>query len=242
MISTLSNAQVLSMWEQAASQPPARRACYLLVDAESELTSISTFAIGERDRRLLLLRKELFGDDVAGMTDCPECTSRVEVRFQASEVAARESVANVIGTTSSNGFVVRWRLPTCGDLADLSDLSSNDRMRERLLELCVVEAQRDERTVAILECPAPVIDDVCTAMAQADPYGDIRLNLGCPACGHSWDVIFDVEAFVWREIDAWSKRLLREIHTLATAYGWSEREILAMSLRRRAAYLELVGS
>ena len=36
-------------------------------------------------------------------------------------------------------------------------------------------------------------------------------------------------------------RLLGEVHTLARAYHWREAEILAMSSRRRQAYLELAG-
>jgi hypothetical protein len=32
--------------------------------------------------------------------------------------------------------------------------------------------------------------------------------------------------------------LLDEVHVLARAYGWNEREILGLSAARRAAYLE----
>jgi hypothetical protein len=34
---------------------------------------------------------------------------------------------------------------------------------------------------------------------------------------------------------------LREVHTLAWAYGWREADILAMSPARRQFYIELVG-
>ena len=87
-----------------------------------------------------------------------------------------------------------------------------------------------------------MIEDVCRAMSQVDPFGDIRLTLECPACRRSWELMFDIGAFVWREIDAWARRLLREIHALAKAYGWSEHSILEMSAERRSAYLELLGS
>jgi hypothetical protein len=33
---------------------------------------------------------------------------------------------------------------------------------------------------------------------------------------------------------------LRDVHELASAYGWRESEILALSPQRRQAYLELV--
>ncbi|HEX2516118.1 MAG TPA: phage baseplate protein, partial [Chloroflexota bacterium] len=39
-----------------------------------------------------------------------------------------------------------------------------------------------------------------------------------------------------------ARRLLREVHTLARAYGWREAEILALPGRRRQTYLDLVGA
>ncbi|HUD55174.1 MAG TPA: hypothetical protein VMR02_08095 [Terracidiphilus sp.] len=42
------------------------------------------------------------------------------------------------------------------------------------------------------------------------------------------------------QIEARARRLLYEVHTLAAAYGWSEREILSLSAPRRALYLEMV--
>ena len=44
------------------------------------------------------------------------------------------------------------------------------------------------------------------------------------------------------ELATQAKRLLREVHFLARAYGWREADILAMSARRRQAYLEMVGA
>jgi hypothetical protein len=37
-----------------------------------------------------------------------------------------------------------------------------------------------------------------------------------------------------------ARRLLIEVHSLASAYGWSETDILSMSEPRRALYLEMV--
>jgi hypothetical protein len=35
---------------------------------------------------------------------------------------------------------------------------------------------------------------------------------------------------------------MRDVHQLASAYGWSEHDILTMSAGRRQLYLELVAS
>ena len=50
----------------------------------------------------------------------------------------------------------------------------------------------------------------------------------------------DAGGFVWAEIESRARRVLWEVHTLASAYGWSESESLALGDRRRAVYLEMV--
>jgi hypothetical protein len=47
--------------------------------------------------------------------------------------------------------------------------------------------------------------------------------------------------FFWSEISAEARRLLLEVHNLASAYGWSESDILSMSALRRRYYLEMIG-
>jgi hypothetical protein len=49
-------------------------------------------------------------------------------------------------------------------------------------------------------------------------------------------------AFLWAEIEARARRLLREVHILATAYGWTEAEVLSLGENRRARYVERVQS
>ena len=39
---------------------------------------------------------------------------------------------------------------------------------------------------------------------------------------------------------AWAVRLLGEVHELASAYGWREHDVLALSPWRRQAYLQMV--
>ena len=63
--------------------------------------------------------------------------------------------------------------------------------------------------------------------------------LYCPECGHRWHATFDIVSFFWSEIDAWAYRTLHQVHRLASAYGWREADILAMSPWRRQFYLSL---
>ena len=79
-------------------------------------------------------------------------------------------------------------------------------------------------------------------MALADPMAEIRLALNCVGCSNQWEETLDIASFLWTEIASRAKRLLREVHTIASAYGWTEGEILSLSEARRALYLEMVGA
>lgn len=239
-MTSLSHSRLLGIWEQAALQPPARRAFCLLAGVCDDAQIVAALSVGERDRRLFLLRRELFGEQIEGLTECPKCRSRVEVRFGISEIAGDASPAAGPVPLVADGYEIRWRLPTCGDLAELADETAPDRIRERLLERCLLAVRREREEVSLRECPNSAIEGVFAAMAMADPLGDIRLDLGCPECGTTWKSAFDIGAYLWRELDVWARRLLRDVHCLASAFGWSERDILAMSSGRRQMYLDLM--
>ena len=53
---------------------------------------------------------------------------------------------------------------------------------------------------------------------------------------------FDIARFLWAETRRAAAHLLSEIHELASAYGWSEEAIAAMSAQRRSAYMEMLNA
>ncbi|WP_394437033.1 hypothetical protein [Streptomyces sp. SGAir0957] len=144
-----------------------------------------------------------------------------------------------------DGWSVTFRLPTAGDLAAVEAAEPDDpaRARSLLITRCAVAAERDGSPVAVGELPAllpeRVRHRVAEAAAQADPGADVLLNVACPDCGHHTRAELDIASYLWTELDAWARDTLLDVHLLATAYGWSEPEILALSPLRRRYYLEL---
>ena len=78
-------------------------------------------------------------------------------------------------------------------------------------------------------------------MDTLDPQADIRLQLGCPACGHQWELVLDILSYLWEEVNEWANDMLLEIALLARHFSWSEADILNMSHFRRNRYLKLIG-
>jgi hypothetical protein len=237
--------QILSVWEQARTQTHAQRALNLLALAvpTQSAAELTRYSVGRRDRELLGLRERLFGSRLIATTQCPVCREHVEANFAAADISmTAEPSADLFHTFESGGYGLRFRLPECGDLASLDSSTAGLDPRINLLERCVAEARVNGGDVAVHQLPTEVVSALSVKMAELDPQGDVQLALNCPACHHHWTAPFDVVSFLWTEIECWANRLLREVHVLASAYGWRESDILALSDARRRAYLEILQS
>jgi hypothetical protein len=138
-------------------------------------------------------------------------------------------------------YDVRFCLPDSNDLAALAACEDATGAARALLARCVISARLGDEEMPAAQLPPEVLEAVGERMGEADPQGDLRLALNCPACGHAWQEAFDIGQFLWGELNAWAARTLGEVHRLAKAYGWHEADILSMSPQRRQMYLEMVG-
>lgn len=237
----LSASELLGTWEQGLSRPPFQRALTLLAAACPETAdTLAEFSLGQRDACLLTLREWTFGPQLVSLAVCPNCGERLELTFDVADLrVVSESEPGGILSFSRDGYEVHFRLPTCHDLAEAGghDVAA---ARSGLLEQCLLAVyyQGEERPAS--ELSDSIVEAVVEQMAQADPQAEVQLNLSCPVCGHCWPAIFDIEAYFWSEINAWAYRCLRDVHRLASAYGWREADILALNQGRRQFYLDMI--
>lgn len=236
----LSAATLLDVWERGEGQPPPQQALLLLEashpDAPPE--ELAGLPVGRRDGLLLDLRERAFGPHLESVAACPSCGEWLELAFTAADVRPSPPAADAPLTVHLGAYAVTFRLPTTEDLLALTAGAPDPALL--LLARCVEVAERDGAAVAAADLPAHVVAAVEERMEAADPQANVTLALTCPACGHAWEQLFDVAAFLWAEVDAWARRTLAEVHALASAYGWSEREVLGLSAQRRRLYLERV--
>ncbi len=237
--------QLLNVWEQGRFQTPVQRAFSLLALAAPALSGedLAGYGIGRRDRELLGLRERIFGRRMTAGAKCPACGQEIELDFSVADLRGRTvPEAGRMHALQIGEYAVRFRLPTCGDLASLV-ADSNARVNGQkliLLQRCVTEARRNGEPMDASFLPEDATAAVSRRMAELDPQGDIQLSLKCPKCERPWESPLDIVTYLWEELHAWAGRMLREVHALAGAYGWREAEILAMSPGRRQAYLEII--
>lgn len=251
----LSASSLLAAWEDGTPQRPVRKALILLSAAwpQVPLAAFSQMSMGQRDACLLSLREQLFGTRLSGLAKCPKCGEQLELAFLVDDIRAPHSDRNDLAADLASasqifgflaeGYRVRFRLPNSADLLAVTAAADEGATQRSLLRRCVLSVEEDsvDVTESILDdLPEAVEKALSAEMDQADPQGNVQFELNCPACGHQWFLTFDILRYLWHEIDDWARRTLREVHRLASAYGWSEREILALSANRRQMYLEMV--
>jgi hypothetical protein len=239
---------LLEAWERGFGQSPAELGLILLGAALPGVSSqdLARISIGRRDAELLSFREQVFGGLLETLATCPACGERLELSLSAQELRAAMGPAPNLAEASRDElsldvgeYSVRFRLPNTCDLLAVAEKREPDVARSALWDRCVLAAERRGEPTRPEELTADVVDSVLSRMSEADPQADVRLEIACPACSHRWEAAFDILSFLWRELSAWAVRTLHDIHALASAYGWSQQDILALSAGRRRAYLEL---
>ena len=223
-------AELLGAWERSATLAPVEREDALLRLADPGL-ELSRLPVGERDARLLELRELLFGTALDGVAECPRCGEQVEYGLETGALLAGRPEESTLELVVS-GRHLRVRLPTGADLAEAAAAGDLEAARAVLLERCLAGQS--------VVTPSEIVPELSRRLAEVDRLADAHLALACPECRHEWTVVFEVGAWLWAELEAWAWRTLLDVHTLASAYGWSEAEILALGPRREL-YLDLVG-
>jgi uncharacterized protein (UPF0212 family) len=240
----LSASDLLDIWDACQGLRHVQIGLMLLASARPDLTlkELEELKVGRRDQLLIQFREQIFGKEAIGIAECPTCGESLEFAFQTNDLLSEEHLEEKTSIDFSiDGYYVLFRLPASIDLMAISDKADVDHARQILIDRCILSCHHDGNETASDQLTAHVLDAVMQRMSEIDPYGDIALSIICPKCNQESQVAFDIVSFLWREIDARASHLIEEVDALASAYGWSEAEILAMSSRRRQRYLNLVG-
>jgi hypothetical protein len=208
-------------------------------------------AISDRDRLLAAIYRSCFDDHVESDVTCAECGQTSEVRFSLAALVASVMSGGdegrgetVAGPDSSCAYSlpdgVRFRLPTSDDQRAIVGLPVEQR-RVALLRRCILHDGGGEHRTAS-DFSSEVLDRVEAAMAKVGPTLDLDLPTTCHECGAVHDVRFDIQHFMQAAFAHEARFLVREIHYLASTYGWSLREILDLTRDDRRAFVRLVAA
>ena len=227
---------IVEIWERGLYQHRIDRALTILgVLTERPHRELAEMSLEQRDSQLLDWRGRIFGGSLSGYSACPRCDCRVDVSVSVDGLGAPdESEASFFVEVAGTELVVR--MPTSMDLAAAVKCGTVEAARRELARRCVQDGPNGD--------DGGGLDDDALAVVEAELDRRAGISAGvvqvtCPECEHGWELELDVAAFMWREIEILAARLLRDVDVLARRYGWSERDIFALSPARRRFYLEL---
>ena len=232
----LDAADMLVLWERGVRRHALDRSALLAARARPELPAdtIADLPLGEVTASVLRLRTASFGPRISAHVDCEQCRQRLELTLTAPELL--QAMAAPAGPVDVAGWRVR---PVClRDLAAVVHERDGERAARALLARCILDGPADDAAA----WSSAVLSEIEHALEAADPNADLAFDVHCEACGHRGTAQLDVAELLWDEIDARARVLLGEVHVLASAYGWTEREILALTPARRAVYLSMAGA
>jgi len=243
----LTTAETLQVWEEAAGLSPFEKPLRLLAIACSvnDLNQLSHLSIGERDARLLQLREWMFGNTLRNKVSCPKCTEIIEWETDTKDLHLQSFTPSFSVrefSLNEEGYSIQFRLPDSLDIARINRRDSEEAIYRKLISNCIVTIDKDGQQYSPADLPGSVLEALDRKMGEEDPQADLRVNLTCPACRHTWETYFDIAGYLWSEINNWAQRLLQEVYLLAKAFSWSERDILAMSAQRRHLYLKMLNA
>ncbi len=234
---------LLNVWERGLQQSLQQKAFGLLQAArpDSNREQLLRLSVGERDAALLDLRAWLFGDDLEITAICHSCGERLEAGINISGLQfGQAGAAPKAETLIIDGISLHFRAAQVADLLSVSAWHDEAAVRRSLLRACILEALREDgQPVSPLDVPDSALQAVSQRMAQLDPQADLVLAFSCPHCKAESAHVFDIVSLLVKEVHNWAQRMLRDIHALASAYGWSEERILALGPLRRQAYLDM---
>jgi hypothetical protein len=212
---------------------------------------VRALPVGDRDALALQLRKISIGPALDAVLRCPAtgCGDTLELELVVDDVLVppRDDATETYALTLHDGdvaYAVTVRLVSAGDqeIAARTVAADPDAAVRLLLRACVASASCDGVALDAGALPPRVVDQLGQALSVLDRQAEIELDLVCPSCGCASSAQLDASAYVAAELEQRLSGLYAQIHTIARAYHWDERQILALPSERRVRYLALIAA
>ncbi|MFD8014398.1 hypothetical protein [Streptomyces sp. NPDC058955] len=247
-VRALPSGEVLRLWDECRDASSQERALALAAAADDGgAPTHADRPVGRVTALLLRLHQALAGPRMAATVVCPGCRRTVEFAASAEALLGLEDkIVDSPAPLLHGGYEVVWRCPSYRDLQALAEHDGPDdpdRGAVLLLDRCVLSLRHEDDGTSVArgsDLPDSVREALTEAMSAADPLADLLVDLRCPDCELDFTADLDVSAFVWAEVESRGRQLLLDVDALARSYGWSEREVLALSEPRRACYVRII--
>jgi hypothetical protein len=195
-------------------------------------------ALSVPDRRFLMIQlARALGLAFAWSTHaCAACGAHFDFPLDLAELpvtTAGEHYPVTVVTTDRGRLELR--VPTGADQIRLAAVEDDGEAAQLLARLCLSPcAPAEDAAVGALS--AADLAAVDAALEELAPKLPWAVEAPCPECRFANVVPIDAAAWLDRLADGPTA----DVHEIAVAYGWSERDILALTRAQRLKYLALI--
>lgn len=198
----------------------------LVVAEDGAAVEVGALGVADADRLLAALYTALYGDDAECQARCRGCGADYEFRLQLSQLIAAQDRERPGPPADDGSWALpdgrRVRAPRLDDIAAAGDANA-------LVARLVVAGDATADTAAVTDF-----------LERAAPLLSLDLDATCPHCARGETIRFDIAQYLGARLAGERPFLLREVHLLASRYGWGLAEILSLGRADRRAFAALI--
>lgn len=199
---------------------------------EAEL--IWEWPVSQRILELLRIVMQDGADDLTVKLTCDGCDHLMGLSFTWEEFSVRQTKAEEL---QLQGFVLRR--PTGRDQLtwQRQALRHPQQAREAVVKTLMLESGKE---VDDEEMSRERLVEIEQALQDFDPLVNFVVAICCPACKAEANYALDLQEIALKQLQDRQTRLMRDVHSLAQHYHWTEAQILDLPPWRRAQYLSFI--
>jgi hypothetical protein len=197
---------------------------------EADPETVRSLCVADRQflMRQLAVRLGLEEDWLSAT--CQKCRSSFDVPIRYSELPVKPAGEGFPFTEAETRLGrLRLRVATGADQEVVARIDDPAEARRHLARRCLVEP-----------VPGPLFEEdlasIEAALEEVSPEIVTRVQAACVDCGEPAELDLDPYVCLSRA----GTEIFADIHTLASAYHWSEKEILDLPRDRRQLYISLL--
>lgn len=190
--------------------------------------------IADRDRLLAEIYKYTFGNRIESSLNCSNCGEKYDVDFLLDDLVKYSAGENENIKTDDEGFFcsddgLRFRLPDGEDEMAVLYVGA-ENAEDVIFSRCVAkQGVKEKKSIAAL-------------MEEIAPVMTTDISINCPECAALQQVQFDMQQYLLAKIKNGQKKLTVEVHNIASAYGWSHKEIMDLPRSMRHTYSGFINN
>jgi hypothetical protein len=212
---------------------------------ESPDQRLDAATLDRRVRVLLQIVRETQGDRLLWKARCAneDCGHEMELELSVSQLLSTPEPAECFSWSAERGCELELRLPSGRDQIEWreSAADANEEGVDLRIASSLVSRVNGQPPASGWTLPQEWLRALDAAFREHDVLASMELQVSCPWCGKDSALEPDVESLALSRLAAEQRRVLEEIHQLASTYHWTEAEVLALPRLRRAFYIARTG-